>query len=247
MASKTLQRLMDVAPRGQPLDPQMLRDCGISPQQTTYLVNAGWLQRLSKGAYLLTGDSPTRDGILAYLSGRIPGLHVGGKTALDWQGVRHNVSFRERVVLWADRPYIMPEWVSEHMPYTLQTTRLFDDGLTAETALSPLPNGDPSLLVSEPERALLELASDIGKRRAKGQSLEEAMSIAASLRNLRPKVLDTLLSHCTRVKVVKLVRDLGEASGFPWGKDLQRHVDRLGAGRRWSSSRKDGPRFTLKA
>jgi hypothetical protein len=247
MASKTLQRLMDVAPRGQPLDPQMLRDCGISPQQTTYLVSAGWLQRLSKGAYLLTGDTPTRDGILAYLSRRIPGLHVGGKTALDWQGVRHNVSFRERVVLWADRPYIMPEWVSEHMPHTLQTTRLFDDCLTAGTALSPLPNRDPSLLVSEPERALLELASDVGKRQAKGQSLEEAMSIAASLRNLRPKVLDTLLSHCTRVKVVKLVRDLGEASGFPWGRDLQRHVDRLGPGRRWSSSRKDGPRFTLKA
>jgi hypothetical protein len=82
---------------------------------------------------------------------------------------------------------------------------------------------------------------------AKGQSLKEAMNIAASLRNLRPKVLDTLLSHCMRVKVVKLVRDLGEASGFPWGKDLQRHVDRLGPGRRWSSSRKDGPRFTLKA
>ena len=225
----------------------MLRDCDISPQQTTYLVTAGWLQRLSKGAYLLTGDRPTLDGILAYLSQRIPGLHVGGKTALDWQGVRHNVSFRERVVLWADRPYVMPEWIEAHMPHTLQTTRLFDDGLIAETALSPLPNRDPSLIVSEPERALLELASDVGKRRANGQSLEEAMNIAASLRNLRPKVLDTLLSHCTRVKVVKLVRDFGEANGLPWGKDLQRHVDRLGRGRRWSSSRKDGPRFTLKA
>ena len=67
--------------------------------------------------------------------------------------------------------------------------------------------------------ALLELASDVGKRRANGQSLEEAVNIAASLRNLRPKVLDTLLSHCTRVKVVKLVRDFGEANGLPWGKD----------------------------
>ena len=121
----------------------MLRDCDISPQQTTYLVTAGWLQRLSKGAYLLTGDRPTLDGILAYLSQRIPGLHVGGKTALDWQGVRHNVSFRERVVLWADRPYVMPEWIEAHMPHTPQTTRLFDDGLIAETALSPLPNRDP--------------------------------------------------------------------------------------------------------
>lgn len=247
MASKTLQRLMDVAPRGLPLDPQVLRDCGISPQQTTYLVNAGWLQRLSKGAYLLAGDSPTRDGILAYLSRRIPGLHVGGRTALDWQGVRHNVSFHGRVVLWAERTYVMPDWLSEHMSYTLQTTRLFDDRLPADTGLSSVPNRDPSLLVSEPERALLELASDIGKCRAKGQSLEEAMNIAASLRNLRPEVLDTLLTHCTRVKVVKLARDLGEASGFSWGQDLQRHVDRLGPGRRWSSSRKDRPRFTLKA
>jgi len=114
----------------------------------------------------------------------------------------------------------MPDWVGEHMPHTFQSTRLFDAGMPTEMCLSPLPNRDPSVLVSEPERALLELASDIGKRRAKGQPLEEAVNIASSLRNLRPRVLDTLLSHCTRVKVVKLVRDLGEASGFAWGQDL---------------------------
>ncbi|RKT98697.1 hypothetical protein C7H84_35640 [Burkholderia sp. Nafp2/4-1b] len=247
MASKSLQRLMEGTPRGQPLDPQILRDCGVSAQQTTYLVQAGWLQRLSKGAYLLAGDTPTRDGILAYLSRKVPGLHVGGKTALDWQGVRHNVGFRERVVLWAERPYVMPKWVGKHMLYTLQTTRLFDTSLPSDAHLSTLPNGDPSVLVSEPERALLELASDIGKQRAKGQSLEEAMNIVSSLRNLRPKVLDTLLSHCTRVKVVKLVRDLGEASEYPWGQDLQRHVDRLGPGKRWTSSRKGAARLNLKA
>jgi hypothetical protein len=49
------------------------------------------------------------------------------------------------------------------------------------------------------------------------------------------------------VKVVKLVRDLGSASGFAWGKDLQRHVDRLGAGKRWTSSRKGAPALNLKA
>ncbi len=247
MASKSLQRLMESVPRGQPLDPQMLRDCGVSAQQTTYLVSAGWLQRLSKGAYLLAGDTPARDGVLAYLSRHVTGLHVGGRTALDWQSVRHNASFRERVVLWAMRPYVMPGWVDEHLPHTLQTTRLFDDSLPGGFAISALPNRDPSILVAEPERALLELASDVGKRLAKGQSLEEAIQIASSLRNLRPKVLDTLLSHCTRVKVVKLVRDLGESSGFAWGKGLQRHVDRLGPGKRWSSSRKGMPSLNLKA
>jgi hypothetical protein len=46
-------------------------------------------------------------------------------------------------------------------------------------------------MVSVPERAILELASDIGK----GQSLEEASNLSASLRNLRADVLDEFLGH----------------------------------------------------
>lgn len=247
MASKTLLRLMEGVPRGQPLDPQMLRDCGVSAQQTTYFVSAGWLQRLSKGAYLLAGDSPTRAGILAYLSHHANGLHVGGKTALDWQGGRLSIDAHTRFSLWARRPYAMPDWADLHLPHTLQTTQLFDDALPSNTSLAALPNLDPSILVSRPERALLELASDIGKRGGKGQALDEAIAMAATLPDLRPKVLDRLLSHCTRVKVVKLVRDLGAASGHAWGEDLQRHVDRLGPGKRWTSSRKGVPALNLKA
>ncbi|KVM62989.1 MULTISPECIES: type IV toxin-antitoxin system AbiEi family antitoxin domain-containing protein [Burkholderia] len=246
MASRSLQRVMQGAPRGQPLDPQLLRDHGVTAQQTTYLVSAGWLQRLAKGAYLLAGDTPTRDGILVYLSRRVPGLHVGGKTALDWQGVRHHVGFRERVVLWAPRPCMLPNWVGDHMPYTLQTTSLFNTALPEHFGLSALPDRPASILVAEPELALLELASDIGKQKSKGQSLEEAMDIVSSLRNLRPSVLDTLLTHCMRVKVVKLVRDLGEAGGYAWGQDLQRHVDRLGPNRRWTRSRKGAPKLNLR-
>ncbi|WP_346778730.1 AbiEi antitoxin N-terminal domain-containing protein [Burkholderia sp. Ac-20353] len=170
MASKTLQRLMEGAPRGQSLDPQVLRDSGVGAQQTTNLINAGWLQRLSKRAYLLAGDTPTRDGILACLSRRIAGLHVGGKTALGWQGARYHPQLRERVVLWAARPYVMPDWVGEHLRYTLQTTQLFDERLSDTAGLSALPNRDPSLLVSEPERArhpaLALYARESGQARA---------------------------------------------------------------------------------
>ena len=67
VAERAVQLLMREAPRGQPLDPAMLRNLGISPAQTHYLVTAGWLQRLSKGAYLLRGDVPTMEGILMYL------------------------------------------------------------------------------------------------------------------------------------------------------------------------------------
>ncbi|WP_425952995.1 type IV toxin-antitoxin system AbiEi family antitoxin domain-containing protein [Ralstonia pseudosolanacearum] len=242
MGSKTLQRLMEYAPRGQPLDHEMLRDIGVSPRITSYMVDAGWLQRLSYGAYLLTGDSPSRDGIIAFLSRRIPGLHVGGKTALDWHGGRQTYAGSQRVVLWGLKPYSFPDWVDAHIGFSYQTTRLFGEPILSEKGLKPLPGGNPHVLVSVPERALLELASDIGK----GQSMDEAAKLTAMLDSIRPNVLDDLMSQCTRVKVVKLVRDLGHKSGFAWGTDLQKHVDRLGPGKRWSNKTRDGERLTLK-
>ncbi|MFL9869366.1 type IV toxin-antitoxin system AbiEi family antitoxin domain-containing protein [Paraburkholderia fungorum] len=246
MATHAVQLLMHEAPRGQPLDTALLSHFGISPAQTHYLVTAGWLQRLSKGAYLLRGDTPTTEGVLTYLSRHCAGLHVGGKTALDWQGVRHNIVFRPRVTLWGLQVHRFPRWVEQHMPHTYQTTRLFDDQFSLSENIRPLPSRNPSVLVSIPELALLELASDIGKRGVKGQSLEEALQLADSLRNLRADHLVGLLQRCTRVKVAKLVRDLGVSSGYEWGRELPGIVDRMGHGRRWSSIGKDGRRLTLK-
>lgn len=241
MSNKTVQRLLQESRRGHPIDSSMLRDMGVSAALAAHMVKSGWLQRLSQGVYLLTGDTPSRDGSITYLGRCIPGLHVGGKTALSWQGVRHNIAFREKIVLWGQKSYRIPPWVAEHLSYSYQTTTLFDDDFPYEKGLKPLPAGAPEVLVSVPERAILELASDIGK----GQSMEEASNLMVGLRNLRPDVLDEFLSHCKRVKVVRLVRDLGLEADFSWARDLQKHVDRLGAGKRWSNKTKNG-RLTLK-
>ncbi|WP_396335782.1 AbiEi antitoxin N-terminal domain-containing protein [Chromobacterium haemolyticum] len=66
MVNQVVQQLMRTAPRGQPLDVEMLRRMDISPSQASLLARAGWLQRLSRGAYLLAGDTPTTDGIIAF-------------------------------------------------------------------------------------------------------------------------------------------------------------------------------------
>ena len=62
---------------------------------------------------MLPGDTLTRDGSLAFLSGQITGLHVGSKTALAWRGVRQNVAFREVVNLWGDKPKRLPDWFTK--------------------------------------------------------------------------------------------------------------------------------------
>ncbi|WP_429352750.1 type IV toxin-antitoxin system AbiEi family antitoxin domain-containing protein [Paraburkholderia sp. 32] len=246
MANTTIQRFLEKAPRGQPLDPEMLRALAIGASQTSYLVRAGWLKRLSKGAYLLVGDQLSTDGVIAYLSRRVPGLHVGGKAALDWQGIRHNIAFRPRIALWAFRSYRFPDWVREHMPFSFQTTQLFRDDAPIMDWLRPLPNKNKEILVSIPELALLELASDIGKEGWKGQTLEEAMHIADLMRNLRVDVLTSILGYCVRVKVLKLVRDLGQSSGHSWCNDLQAYVEKRSPGKRWSRSGKNVRRLTLK-
>jgi hypothetical protein len=97
-------------------------------------------------------------------------------------------------------------------------------------------------MVSVPERALLELFSDTGKL----QSLEEMLNIAESVRHLRPDVLETLLAHTTRVKVVRLAKTLAESLELPWLEVAKKHNERLGSSSRWIAVTRDKKILHLK-
>ena len=99
-------------PRGTPLSTQLLRDRGLTAKQVGRLAESGWLRRLGRGVYLLPGDELNREATLAWLGTQVPGLHVAGKTALGWRGVRHNLAFKERLVLWGDAPARLPAWLT---------------------------------------------------------------------------------------------------------------------------------------
>ncbi|WP_350029981.1 type IV toxin-antitoxin system AbiEi family antitoxin domain-containing protein [Caballeronia sp. GAOx1] len=198
------------------MDADCLRSLGLSIASANRLVNQGWMVRLSQGAYLVVGDSPTRDGAIVFMSRRIRGLHVGGQTALAWHGVRHYVAYRERVVLWGKSRYAIPSWVSNTMLHSYQATQLFNADFDYMFQLKPLPGRDSNVLVSTPERALMELVSEIGK----GVTYRHAADLVVGLRNLRLPVLKVLLTHCRQIKTIGLVCRLGRASGYSWGTDL---------------------------
>ncbi|MFX1682327.1 hypothetical protein PV762_24175 [Mitsuaria sp. CC2] len=42
----------------------------------------------------------------------MPGFHVGGKTALAWHGLEHDIAFDEVLSLWGDRPKAIPAWIA---------------------------------------------------------------------------------------------------------------------------------------
>lgn len=215
---------------------------GLTAKQVSRLAQDGWLERLGHGVYILPGDQLGRDASLARLADSIPGLHVGGKTALAWRGVRHNLAVKDRLILWGDKSASLPTWFTSVFPAAYQATHLFDLGLRADVGLAALPGGRSDVLVSTPERALLELLSDVGK----GQELEEARHLVESARALRLPVLDELLAHLKRIKVARLAHALAEELGLSWAGLARKHSERLGGGSRWVSTTKSGERLNLK-
>jgi len=229
-------------PQGEPLSSQALRLHGLSKFHAPWLARHGWLRRLGRDAYIGPSDKLTREGALAFLSARIPGFHVGGKTALAWRGVRHNVAVKERLTLWGDQPVRLPAWFTARFDAHFQVTNLFDESMPKSLGLQPLPGGRPEILVSVPERALLELLSDVGKT----ESLEEAGHLVESIRSLREEVLDELLAHIKRIKVVRLAEKFAADADLPWASVARTHSKRLGGGARWIAVSKSGERLDLR-
>jgi len=240
--SLLFRKALTSLPRGTPLSTPLLAQRGLSAKQVARLAEGGWLRRLGRGVYLLPGDELNRDAALAWLGQQVPGLHVAGKTALAWRGVRHNLAFKERLVLWGDASATLPDWFTSAFTATYQATHLFEGTLPPGVGLAPLPGGRSDLLVSEPERAVLELLSDVGKT----QGLEEARHLVEGTRTLRLDVMDTLLAHLKRIKVARLAHSFADELGLPWAALARRHSERLGGGLRWVSATKTGERLNLK-
>lgn len=246
MASSRAQILLKLQrmPRGAPLGSAELKDIGVSAPLAYQYVKRGWLDKLGRGVFTLPADELRRDATLKFLASRVEGLHIGGKTALAWRGVRHNMPAKERLSVWGMKPGKLPLWFASKFPSRYISKKLFHERLPPSFGLSPLPESPNGPLVSEPERALLEMLSEVGVR----QSIEEARHIMESARSLRPEVLRKLLQECVRVKVVRLCTQWAEELKLPWSSDARKAGAQSGAAGqgRWTARMKDGTTLILK-
>lgn len=218
---------------------------GISAQLAARYVEAGWLVRVGQGVYAFPNEDLDLHASLKFLQSRVPGLHVAGKSALGLQGVQQNLAARERLVLWGNERFVLPAWFLTRFPARYVSARLFDwphDGLATKTLTTP-PGVTEGLLVSVPERAVLELLYEVGTH----EGLEEAHNLFTGLRTLRPRVLGPLLERCTSVKAVRLFLTWARES-HPIDIDALKQRYKLPAGSksRWMTRLKDGTLLTLR-
>jgi hypothetical protein len=215
---------------------------GVSAFLAAKYARSGWLERLAQGVYAFAGDTLNRDQCLLFLQSHISSLHVAGKTALAWQGVRHNLSLREHLMLWGDdKRAKLPPWFVAKFPASYRSTTLFTPK-ASESGIGTPPGILEGVRVSVPERAVLEMLYEVGK----SQDMEEARNLFEGLRGLRFEVQGELLSQCTSVKTVRLF--------LLWAKETEilnvsalreKYSLPVGSSSRWMGRMADGTLLSL--
>lgn len=222
----------------------MLREQGISAPLASQNAKSGWLERLSYGVYCFPGDELRLFDCIKFLQSRVKGLHVAGKSALALHGTRHNLAARQSVDLWGDQRFQLPEWFTARFQGRYSSAKLFDwktEELASKTVMTP-PGITEGLKVSVPERAVLELLSEVGTH----QGLEEARNLFDGLRPPRLKVQGELLSCCVSVKTTRLFLTWARETKIIDVSQLEQefHLS-TGSNKRWMKRLKDGTLLTL--
>lgn len=221
---------------GSPVTSDQLAEMGISADLAVHYVRSGWLQRLARGVFCRPGDKLLLEPSLRLLERRVEGLHVGGKSALEWYGIRHYVSQKAVLHLYGWSTARLPEWFVERFPAEYHRKRLFEEQPGAMLHVGPFEGRNGSPQVSSPERGLLEMLSEVGVR----QPMQEAKELMESTYSLRSKVIQQLLGQCTSVKTVRLCLQLGRELSLPWAGKLDSDELPTGSDRPWVSKGKDG-------
>lgn len=221
---------------GTPLTSEDLAARGISADLAVHYARAGWLTRLARGVYCRPNDVLELHPCLLLLERAVDGLHVGGKSSLDWYGVRHYVSQQPVLQLYGWTAAKLPDWFTERFPAEYHRKRLFDEAPSALLHAGPFEKRSNAPRVSTPERGLLEMLSEVGVR----QPLQEARELAESAYSLRADVLRDLLKRCTNVKTVRLCLQLGRELSLPWAAKLDPAQLPTGSARAWVSRSADG-------
>lgn len=211
----TLLNLVASLPSGHPFLLRYLKAIGVSEDLAAYYVRSGWLVRLSRGVYVRPGILDLHAS-LKILESKIPACHAGGRTALTWHGIQHFVRPDAPLELFGWNSGHLPAWFLAVFPANYHRKRLFEEAPEDLLYVSGFGDRAEPPATSEPERALLEMLSEVGSR----QSLSEARSIMEGAYSLREEVLIALLKRCTSIKVVRLCLSLSRELGLPFSDSL---------------------------
>ena len=238
-----LKPLLDDLPPGYVADAAWLTARGIDRKSILQYEQRGWLEKLARGVYRrpdthrdVGAASDWRRLVLSLQRIMEYDIHVGGRTALSLHGFDHYLTLGNaprRVYLYG----AAPSWLARLPNADLFETRslaLFSgamtgvDGLGDEKQASASQRRLNDLIVSTPERAILEMLNELPAN----ESFHNADMLLEGLANLRPRLLESLLKECRSVKVKRLFFVFADQHDHAWRQYLDPEDFDLGSGPR---------------
>jgi len=202
-----------------------LESFGISRNLQKYYLKSGWLESLGRGAYKKPGGAVEWQGALNAIQKQTETkVHVGGLSALELQGFSHYFRMHnESLQLFSPLKTKLPKWFSDYN-WKLDVQHYQSSFLPPYSGIKAMEQSQMLINVSTPERAILECLYLAPQK----IDLVECYQLVEGLVNLKPKLLNELLSECSSVKVKRLFLYMAEKANHQWLQFL--NTDQIGIG-----------------
>lgn len=156
---------IEQVPDGVVVDRAWLKGKGIDAALVDYYVLKGYLERVAHGAYRRPGGPLKWQHLVYSLQVLRFNVHVGGRSALELKGLAHYLPLnkKQRVHLFPKER--LPGWLFKtdvDVEFVEHKRNLFKNNEN-NTGLTAVPFGswDWEINVASPERAILEMLSDV--------------------------------------------------------------------------------------
>ena len=231
MESK-LNQLLQQWPKGAVATSSWLLKNGVYRQLARQYVSGGWIVPLGHGAFVRTGESVEWMGGLYALQTQLGlEIHVAASTALSLKGFGHFLPLggKAEVQLFGEQRKTLPAWFARHpwgVKVSYNTSKLFDSPDPA--GFTTVEQGDFSIQVSAPERAMLE----VFHLATTNAAIDHARELMSGLSTLRPQLVQSLLKTCRSVKAKRLFLWAAADAHHTWASRLNDAELDLGNGKR---------------
>ncbi|MHA2216999.1 MAG: type IV toxin-antitoxin system AbiEi family antitoxin domain-containing protein [Candidatus Hodarchaeales archaeon] len=223
--------LTNLLPDGQVVNRKWFKTKGFNRMVVDYFVRSGKLERVGHGVYRRPGPPLKWEHVVYSLQEMGSPVHVGGRSALDLQGMAHYLHMGDMQTVELYGVNKLPDWLS-----ALQlSVKLVARGMGAiyklpSDAITTRPFGhwDWQLRFSTVELALFELLGKV--KDESGFSLADKYFESAS--TLRPKLLNKLLRSCRQIKTKRLFLWFSDRHSHAWRSKLNTGNVDLGSGKR---------------
>ncbi|WP_159517817.1 type IV toxin-antitoxin system AbiEi family antitoxin [Sunxiuqinia indica] len=224
-----LKRLFKILQPGCVVTVDWLEAYGISRDLQKYYLKSGWLESIGRSAYKKPGDKIEWQGALnAIQKQTATNVHVGGLSALALQGYSHYFRMNnESLQLFSPLKTKLPKWFTDYN-WGLDLQHHLSSFLPSDLGIKVLEQGQIQINVSTPERAIMECLYLAPQK----MDLVECFHIFEGLVNLKPKLVNELLTQCNSVKVKRLFLYMTEKANHQWLTFLKTDKIDIGTGNR---------------